>query len=247
MHFGSQYHKDPRKVEQYFAQWLRSIRDEARMLILVGDIFDYWFEYKYVVPRGCTRIIGTLAEMSDNGVEIHLFTGNHDVWMFDYLETEIGCTIHRAPTTFEIDGYRFFIAHGDEFETNNKKFQFIRHIFHSRLCQVLYASIHPRWTVGFAHAWSLHSRKKGLKKYKVRQIPNDPKTEYLVQFTQQYLRNHSSKTPDFFIFGHRHILLDHPLDAARVVILGDWISFFSYAEWDGTALSLNQLPTPYTT
>lgn len=246
MHFGSQYHAEPRLVERYFVQWLRAIRDDARALILVGDIFDYWFEYKYVVPRGFTRILGTLAELSDSGVELHLFCGNHDVWMFDYLEVELGATIHRGPKLFLFDDRRFFVAHGDEFDRRNTKFRIIRSIFHSRLCQILYASLHPRWTVGFAHAWSLHSRRSGIRRHSERPSVIDPEREYLVRHATDAIRQSPEDAPDYFIFGHRHILLDYPIADARVLILGDWISYFSYAVWDGDTLTLQQLPSPYT-
>lgn len=246
MHFGSKYHTNSRMVERHFVQWLHTIEGDARALILVGDIFDYWFEYKHVVPRGFTRLLGALAQLSDSGVAVHLFTGNHDVWMFGYLEDEIGCIVHRGPALFDFDGRKFLVAHGDEFDLANRKFRLIRSIFHSRLCQILYASIHPRWTVGLAHAWSLHSRRSGLKRHQVRPTLEDVSSEYLVRYAVEYTSRHPSDAPDFFIFGHRHILLDHSIGAARVLILGDWISFFSYAEWDGHQLTLKQTQAPYT-
>lgn len=154
--------------------------------------------------------------------------------------------VHRGPAPFDFDGRKFLVAHGDEFDLANRKFCLIRSIFHSRLCQILYASIHPRWTVGLAHAWSLHSRRSGLKRHQVRPTPRGcfqriPRALRAVEYTSR----HPSDAPDFFIFGHRHILLDHSIGAARVLILGDWISF-SYAEWDGHQLTLKQTQAPYT-
>lgn len=239
MHFGAYFHQDALAVERKFVRWLNSIEQDATHLFLVGDIFDYWFEYKHVVPRGYTRVIGKLADLSDKGVEIHFFTGNHDIWVFDYLSQEIGCEVHREPTTFDLLGKRFYIAHGDEFVQDDRSFRFIRAIFHSRLCQRLYASIHPWFTVGFAHRWALHSRKKGIKKGYDTEYKGE-NNEYLVQYAKQYLREQEdSDQPHFFIFGHRHIMLDLMLSSkSRIAILGDWISLFSFAKWDGITFSL---------
>lgn len=239
MHFGAYFHQDAIAVERRFVRWLTTIEQDATHLFLVGDVFDYWFEYKHVVPRGYTRVIGKLADLADKGVEIHFFTGNHDIWTFDYLAQEIGCHIHREPTSFELLGKSFYIAHGDEFVQDDRGFRIIRAIFHNRLCQRLYASIHPWFTVGFAHRWAFHSRKKGLKKPYNQEYKGE-QNEYLVQYAKQYLSNHdASHQPDFFIFGHRHIMLDLMLNSkSRIAILGDWISHFSYAKWDGHSFSL---------
>lgn len=241
MHFGAYFHKDSLAVERKFVRWLEDIREDARALVLVGDIFDYWFEYKHVVPRGYTRVIGKLAQLSDEGVEIHIFTGNHDVWIFDYLPQEINCIVHRKPTTLEFDGKTFFIAHGDEYVEGNSGFSIIRAIFHNRLCQRLYASIHPWWTVGFAHRWALHSRKKGLKNPYEQHYQGED-NEYLVRFAKRHISEHGDEAPDFYIFGHRHIMLDLMLaQQKRVVILGDWITYFSFASWDGSTFFLDSL------
>ncbi|MDD7437578.1 MAG: UDP-2,3-diacylglucosamine diphosphatase [Bacteroidales bacterium] len=240
MHFGAYFHQNAIEVERKFVRWLDFIEHDATHLFLVGDIFDYWFEYKYVVPRGYIRVLGKLANLADKGVEIHFFTGNHDVWIFDYLSEEIGCQVHREPTTFELLGKKFYIAHGDEFVQADKGFRFIRAIFHNRFCQKLYASIHPWFTVGLAHRWALHSRRKGMKNLSEQQYKGE-QNEYLVQYAKQYLnRQTEGKQPNFFIFGHRHIVLDLMLsDKSRIAILGDWISHFSYARWDGTTFSID--------
>lgn len=245
MHLGAYFHQDAMAVERRFVRWLNSIEQDATHLFLVGDIFDYWFEYKYVVPRGYTRVIGKLADLADKGVEIHFFTGNHDIWVFDYLSQEIGCQVHREPTEFELLGKRFYIAHGDEFVEDDRGFRLIRAIFHNRLCQKLYAGIHPWFTVGFAHRWALHSRKKGMKN-RCDQAYKGEQNEYLVQYAKRYLsEQEDSAQPDFFIFGHRHIMLDLMLSGkSRIAILGDWISHFSYARWDGTTFVLETFEEP---
>ena len=237
-HLGARFHENPIAIERKLVRWLDSIKDEAKAIWFLGDMFDYWYEYKYVVPKGFTRFLGKLAELSDNGVDIHIFIGNHDVWMFDYLPAEIGATIHREPLTIDLYGKRFFLAHGDEVDNRSRSFRFIRWIFRNRICQILYSAIHPRWTFGFALGWSLNSRKKGLKKAK-EIVYQGESSEYLVLFAKSYLASH----PDinFFIFGHRHIMLDLMLSrTSRVLIAGDWMQYFSYIVWDSENLFLEQ-------
>ena len=153
-HLGARFHKDPLAVEKRLVRWLDSIKDEAMAIYFLGDMFDYWYEYKYVVPKGFVRFLGKLAELSDNGVEIHIFIGNHDIWMFDYLPKEIGAIIHRDVLTVDLLGKRFFLGHGDEVDYRSKAFRFLRTLFRNKFCQWLYAGIHPRWTFGFALGWS---------------------------------------------------------------------------------------------
>lgn len=237
-HLGARFHADPRAVEKKLVRWLDSIKADAQAVWFLGDMFDYWYEYKYVVPKGFTRFLGKLAELSDSGVEIHIFIGNHDIWMFDYLPQEIGAIIHREPLTVDLLGKRFFLAHGDEVDYRSRAFRVIRQIFRNRFCQILYSAIHPRWTFGLALGWSLSSRKKGLKKEEEVTYQGES-SEYLVLFAKQYLQSH----PDinFFIFGHRHIMLDLMLSrTSRLLIAGDWMQHFSYIVWDGESLFLDQ-------
>ena len=236
-HLGARFHKDPLAVEKKLVRWLDHIKEDAQAIYFLGDMFDYWYEFKYVVPKGFVRFFGKLAELSDNGIEIHFFIGNHDIWMFDYLPKEIGATIHRDVLTVDLLGKRFFLGHGDEVDYRSKSFRFIRSLFRNKFCQWLYAGIHPRWSFGFALGWSLSSRKSGLKN-EVAGYQGENK-EYLVQFAKEYLQSH----PDinFFIFGHRHIMLDLMLSrTSRILITGDWMQHFSYIVWDGEALFLDQ-------
>jgi UDP-2,3-diacylglucosamine hydrolase len=236
MHFGSTIFEDPKITEKRFVRWLNSIREDAKALYLLGDIFDFWFEYKEVVPRGFTRFLGKIAEMHDDGVEIHFFIGNHDIWMFDYLPEELGVTIHRGPLTVEIGGKRFYLAHGDGLGDRSRSFRLLRSIFHNRVCQFLFARFPSRWGIGFAHWWAKHNRKKDLA---------DPAPyfgedkEHLVLYAKAYIKEHPEI--DYLIFGHRHILLDLMLNRkTRMMIIGDWMQYFSYAVFDGTELSLEQ-------
>lgn len=237
-HLGSRYLEAPLVTEKKLVAWLDSIKYDAKELWLLGDMFDYWYEYKYVVPKGHVRFLGKLAELSDVGVEIHMFTGNHDIWMFDYLPQEIGAIIHREPQVVDLLGKRFFLAHGDEVDHRSWSFTLIQKIFRNRICQMLYSSIHPRWTFGFALRWSLSSRKKGLKQQEYNEYQGE-QSEYLIDFAKRYLKQH----PDinFFIFGHRHVMLDLMLSrSSRVLIAGDWMKHFSYIVWDGTELFIEQ-------
>lgn len=240
-HLGARFHTDPLAVEKKLVRWLDSIREEASAIWFLGDMFDYWYEYKYVVPKGHVRFLGKLAELADQGVEIHIFIGNHDIWMFDYLPAEIGAVVHREPLTVDLLGKRFFLAHGDEVDYRSKAFRFLRALFRNKFCQWLYGGIHPRWTFGFALGWSLSSRKSGLRKEGEPQSPDykGEGSEYLIQFAKDYLKIH----PDihFFIFGHRHLMLDLMLSrTSRILIAGDWMQYFSYIEWDGENLFLHQ-------
>lgn len=237
-HLGARFHQDPREVELKLVRWLDQIKADAQSVWLLGDMFDYWYEYKYVVPKGHVRFLGKLAELADSGIEIHLFIGNHDIWMFDYLPQEIGAIIHREPLTIDLWGKRFFLGHGDEVDYRSRAFRLIRWVFRNRFCQWLYAAIHPRWTFGFALGWSLNSRKKGLQKYPVYEFQGED-NEYMISFARDYLKTNPSI--NFFIFGHRHLLLDFPLNkTARLIITGDWMTIFSYVEWDGETLAIKR-------
>jgi len=168
----------------------------------------------------------------------HLFIGNHDIWMFDYLPAEVGAVIHRGPLSVELLGRHFFLAHGDEVGYQPRKYRFIQRIFRNRLCQVLYASIHPRWTFGFARGWSLSSRRKGLADTR-RAAAQERNTRSLDAFARTYLESHPDT--DFFLFGHLHLMLDRQLTPhTRMIVLGDWMQYFSYAVWDGLELRLLQ-------
>ena len=238
IHLGNRYLQNPLDAEKKLVRWLDEIKKDATAIYFLGDVFDYWYEYKYIVPRGHVRFLGKLAELSDLGIEIHLFTGNHDIWMFDYLPKEIGAIIHREPLTIELLGKKFFLGHGDEVGYRPLKYRIIQSIFRNRLCQILYVTIHPRWTFGFARRWSLSSRKSGLAAEKLKKAI-ERNTKALEEFSKTYLQTN----PDisFFMFGHLHIMLDREITpSSRLIITGDWMQHFSYAEWDGEKLELKK-------
>lgn len=235
-HLGSKSHADSIETERKLCRWLDSVRDDAAVIFLMGDIFDYWYEYRYVVPRGFTRLLGKLGELTDAGIEIHFFAGNHDLWLSDYLSRECGLILHLEPYIIEIGGRKFFLAHGDGLGDNSQSFHLLRKVFHSKFLRKCFSAIHPRWTIPLAHAWSNSSREsRGVVPYM------GEEREHLVRFAKEKLR----EMPDinYFIFGHRHVLLDLPIAAqSRVIMLGDWITLFSYAEFDGEDLQLKRFP-----
>lgn len=215
-------------------RFLDSIKDKADVIYLLGDILDYWFEYRTVVPRGFVRFFGKIAELTDRGVRVVWFIGNHDIWIFDYLPSELGIEVVDGSLTETIDGRRFYMTHGDGVGKLKPSFKLIRTLFRNRTAQKLFSGIHPRWTVPFAYNWSRHSRKTGGSGYDPsRMIQN------FRDFSLRYLRLH----PDinYFIFGHLHMVSEERLtDTAQLIVLGDWISNFSYAVWDGTELSMSR-------
>ena len=216
-HLGSLAVPHQRMQERRLVRFLDSIKEKAAAIYLLGDMFDFWYEYRYVVPKGFTRFLGKLSELTDMGVEVHYFTGNHDIWAYEYLEKECGVILHKKPETTEIYGKEFFLAHGDGMGDPNKSFKVIRAIFHNKVCQWLFSALHPRWGVSFGLTWAKHS----------------------------YIKHKETDEPtymgDYFIFGHRHIELDLKLERhTRLMILGDWISQFTYAVFDGEHMFLEE-------
>lgn len=234
-HLGVPNDKDSRKREDKIVAWLNSISKDAQILYLMGDVFDYWFEYKEVVPRGYVRLLGKLAELSDAGVELHYFTGNHDMWVFDYLPKEIGLQIHRAPIQKEYNGKKFFLGHGDGLGPGDFGYKFIKKVFANKLAQWLFARVHPNTGIGLMKFFSRRSRIATGTSDDV--YLGDDK-EWLMIFSREVLQKEHY---DYFIFGHRHMPLDKQLsDKSRYINLGEWINHFTYAEFDGAELSLKK-------
>ncbi len=242
LHLGASYIRDPRSAERRVVEFLKSIKDDAEALYLMGDILDYWYEYRTVVPRGYVRFFGALAQLADAGVKIHWFIGNHDIWLFDYVRDEIGVEIIDGTRVEEIMGKKFFLSHGDGVGKLPLGFRFIRGVFRNKVCQKLYAGIHPRWTIPFAHAWSSSNRDFDERTYEAPQFEGI-ESEPQAQFALEYLRD-IDPTINYFVFGHRHVLADEPLSpTCRLIILGDWITQFSYAVFDGNDMILSKYDT----
>lgn len=236
-HLGSLALDHRRTQERRLVRFLDSIKEKAAAVYLLGDMFDFWDEYKYVVPKGYTRFLGKLSELTDRGVEVHFFTGNHDLWTYGYLEQECGVIVHRKPETTEIYGKVFFLAHGDGLGDPDNRFKLLRRLFHNRTCQRLLNAIHPRWGMALGLNWAKHSRLKRANGKEPPYMGED--REFLVLFTKEYMKTH--RNIDYFIYGHRHIELDITLERkARVMILGDWIWQFTYVVFDGEHIFMEQ-------
>jgi len=231
-HLGSPIDIDHSR-EKKIVRWLDSIAQDASDIYLVGDVFDFWFEYKHVVPKGHIRLLGKLAELSDNGVKLHIFTGNHDVWMFDYFEKELNATIYKEPIIREFEGKKFMIGHGDGLGPGDHGYKLIKGVFSNRLCQRLFAFLHPFVGVSLARFFSRKSRESTGDKDSI--YLGDDK-EYLMQYCNDVLK---TKHFDYFIFGHRHMVLDKTLSGgSRYVNLGEWFHSCHYAKFDGATLTM---------
>ncbi len=234
-HLGAPNHAQSLVREKKLVAFLHSIQDKAAEIFIVGDLFDFWFEYNKVVPKGFTRLLGKLAELSDKGIPIHVFVGNHDMWMRDYFMEELNIPVYFEPKTFVRNGKSFYIAHGDGLGPGDHGFKFIKKIFRNPVCQWLFGKLHPDWGIGLANYLSRKSREK----------TGDAdatflgeENEWLIVYSKEYLK---TTKVDYFIFGHRHYPISLPLsETSSYINLGDWIRNFTYASFDGEKLALHQ-------
>lgn len=232
-HLGAPNEESSLKREKLLVKWLEEIRSDAAEIYLVGDLFDFWFEYDTAVPRGFTRFLGKLAELSDAGIPIHIFTGNHDMWMFGYLEKELKIKLHREPIIREYTGKKFFIGHGDGLGPGDHGFKVIKKVFANKMSQWMFAKLHPDWGIKLANYWSGTSRASNND-----EVFLGEEKEWLFQYAQEKLK---TQPIDYFIFGHRHLPLDLKVgNSSRYINLGDWISHNTYAVFDGEKLELKK-------
>jgi UDP-2,3-diacylglucosamine hydrolase len=239
IYFASDFHLGiPDRVtslerEKRLCRWFDSIRDDAACIYLVGDLFDAWFEYKNVVPKGYTRFMGKLAELRDAGIRIEAFTGNHDLWMRGYFEEEFNIPVHHQPVEITIQEKKFFIAHGDGLGPGDHGYKLLKKVLKNPLAQWLYRRIHPDTGVGLASWFSRLGPKHGMEEDPFL----GPEKEWLIQFCLEKLQ---TTYFDYFIFGHRHIALEYPLPQGSLYVnLGDWLKYNSYAVFDGSSLQLS--------
>ena len=247
-HLGVPDHVASLVREKRIVHFLEEAAADASEIHILGDLFDMWFEYKQVVPRGFTRLLGKLSELHDRGIPVHIHIGNHDMWAFDYLPKETGVTLHQQPIVREWNGKRVYIGHGDGLGPGDHGYKFIKKVFRNPVMQWCFARLHPNLGLGIAHFWSGRSRKKSYE--------NDRKwlgddQEWLVQYCREKLQ---AEHFDYFIFGHRHLPVDlllasgspsgdpegtSPVGAeSRYINLGDWITHFTYAVLDEGGLRL---------
>ena len=230
-HLGSLAYNDKLNSEKKLVRWMDSIKADCEALYLLGDMIDFWFEHKLVVPKGYARFFGKIAEFTDSGIPVYWFTGNHDIWLFNYVQKELGVIVYNDALEIVLHGKKFYMAHGDGLGDPSLQFRILRKIFHNRFCEILFGTLHPRLSIGFGLAWAKRSR---LKREKEPEVYLGEDNEYLIQFAKAHAVKSRENAADFYVFGHRHILLDLMISSkSRVIILGDWIHHFSYGEFDG--------------
>lgn len=233
IHLGHPDIEQARWREHLFVKWLDEVKNDAKEIYLVGDIFDFWYEYKKVVPRGFVRTLGKIAEITDSGIPVHFFTGNHDVWVFDYLPAETGIILHREPIEKVFSGKKFYIAHGDGLGPCDKGYKLLKIAFTSKILQWMFSRLHPNFALWLAHNWSNSSRRtKGIEAERFNGIDR----EFLYQHAKELI---ATEHFDYFIFGHRHLMIDMPIGkSSRFINLGDWLYNFSYGVYDGENFQL---------
>lgn len=234
-HLGASVLKDNREREIKLVRWLESIRPQCSGLFLLGDIFDFWFEYKRVVPKGFVRFLAKISEFTENGIPVHFFTGNHDIWAFDYLNQECGMIVHTHDEQFIFNGKKFYIGHGDGLDPADKGYLFLKKVFHNRFLQRWFRWLHPDVGIKLAHAWSSHSRLQENGKVEA-DLYRGSEQEDIEQYCRKTLLTEHF---DYFIFGHRHLPLDISLPGnSRYINTGDWITYYTYAVFDGQNVTL---------
>ena len=232
-HLGAPNDTESRKREDRLVRFLQDARKDAGIIFIVGDIFDFWFEYKTVVPKGFVRILGTLAHIADEGIQLHIFTGNHDLWMQDYLSKELNAKLYFEPQTFTIQNKQFLIGHGDGLGPGDEGYKRLKKIFTNPICQWLFRWLHPDAGIQLANYFS---RKSRAKTGNADELFLGEDKEWLILYTKEKAK---TMAVDFFIFGHRHYAIDLKIsDKSRYINLGDWIRLNSYAVFDGTDLQL---------
>jgi len=235
IHLGSPDWESSRTREKLLIEWINSIENTAEAIYFVGDIFDFWFEWKRVIPKGFVRFFGKIAALVESGIEIHFFTGNHDVWMFGYFEQELGVILHTDILKTEINGKKFLITHGDALGPRDNTFKVLKKLFTNPTLQKLFALLHPNLAIDFAYAWSHKSRKSHSKR---KNFYGEEK-EWLVMYSREVLENEYF---DYFIYGHRHLPMKYKLtEKSTFINTGDWLHNFSFAEFDGKDMELKYL------
>jgi UDP-2,3-diacylglucosamine hydrolase len=220
--------------EKLFCEWLDAIRTDASHLFIVGDLFDFWYEYKYVVPKGFVRTLGKLATLRDKGLPIYFFTGNHDQWMHDYFESELDIKVFRDVQHFTFNDKKFIVGHGDGLGPGDYSYKTLKKLFTNPLLRWCFSRLHPNFAIWLGNKWSKNNRL--LNGTHEEQFLGEEK-EWLIGYCRAILSNEHA---DYFIFGHRHLALDYTLnDKSRYINLGDWLTLYTYATFDGNNAELH--------
>ncbi|MBX7127499.1 MAG: UDP-2,3-diacylglucosamine diphosphatase [Cyclobacteriaceae bacterium] len=238
-HLGTPTPQASLEREQRIVRWMDAARADAAAVFLLGDIFDFWFEYRKVVPRGFTRLLGRIADFTDNGIPVYIFTGNHDLWIFDYLPTEVGVQVFRDPVVLKTGAQRLLIGHGDGLGPGDNTYKLLKKVFVSPVAHWLFARLHPNFSIALAQAWSRQSR---ISNMKAGEHFQGPEREYLLTWCKE---QEAAQHHDYYIFGHRHLPLDLEVSpVSRYVNLGEWVHFSTYAVYDGTKVELCTFEKP---
>ncbi len=237
-HLGIPDHDSSLEREKKLVAWLELARGNAAEIFLMGDLFDFWFEYKTAIPRGYARLLGKLAEITDSGIPVHLFRGNHDMWAFDYLSQELNIQLHRHPEFREFNGKHFYLAHGDGLGPGDNGYKFIKKVFANPINQWLFRQLHPDFGIKMALYWSRKSRSASIEKEKrVQDLTLQLIRERITVHSNELLKMHPDL--DYLIYGHYHFPIETQLPGnAKQLVLGDWLTHFSYAVFDGENLEL---------
>lgn len=221
--------------EKKIMRFLDIAKQDAAAIFIVGDLFDFWYEYKTVVPKGYVRILGKMAEITDSGIAIHFFVGNHDMWMRDYFQKELNIPVYFEPVTFDFNGKKFLVGHGDGLGPGDHGYKFLKKVFRNPVCQWLFGILPPIIGVGVANYFSRKSRAKAMAAGKDDHFLGEDK-EWLIIHCKEVLQKEHY---DYFVFGHRHLPINFNLTQSSLYInLGDWLQYSSYAVFDGANLEL---------
>ena len=232
-HLGVPSREESLEREKKIVRWLDLIKQDAHSIYLLGDIFDFWFEYKHAIPKGFTRLQGKLAELTDAGIPVIFFTGNHDMWMFDYFTEELNIPIYRKEQELVVGPQKLLVGHGDGLGPGDTLYKFLKKVFRNPLCQWLFARIHPNLGISIANYWSRSSRISSAKSGEGEFFSEK---EHLLQYCKAV---ESKQHHDYYVFGHRHLPLDIEVaENSRYINLGEWVNFFTYGKYDGTNFEL---------
>lgn len=236
-HLGIPDHESSLAREKKLVRWLEMAEKDATEIYLMGDVFDFWFEYSYVIPKGYVRLLGKIAQLTDNGIPVHVFRGNHDIWAFDYLEKELGVQLYRNPVIRELDGRKFYLAHGDGLGPGDNGYKFLKKVFEFKPNQFLFRWLHPDLGSRMGLYFSQRSRLANIAKFKKNPEKVKLGDEMLFHFANAKIKE--DPDIDYFVFGHRHIPLQQKIgENSELIILGDWLYLFSYGVFEDGIMRL---------
>ena len=231
LHLGLPNYEKSLVREKLFVKWLDEVKKDAHSIYLLGDIFDFWHEWKRSAPQGFVRLLAKIAEITDSGIPVHFFTGNHDIWVKNYLPRETGVILHREEFSTEIFGKKFFMAHGDGLGPGDPGYKLLKKIFTNKILQWFFSRLHPDFSLWIGYSWSQNRRK-----YERYPVFHGEEGEWLIQYSKEKLKTTHF---DFFIYGHRHLPGIHEIgEFSKYINLGDWLSNFTYGEFNGEEFKL---------